>query len=170
MEVSVSDAKAQITDLVRRAEAGEQVVLTRFGRPVAKITPIAPPTTAAGGERRFKLLAHPVGATASPGPGGACSQYTSMMRKGFRGDLGGHSALMEVILDQPMADACIAVLERADDAAISVGTPAETLMVAGKRGLGHDECRSATSLSFTSIPPPPHHPAGSEPYGDCFRL
>lgn len=38
--VSVSDAKAQLTDLVRRAEAGEDVVLTRHGREVARITTI----------------------------------------------------------------------------------------------------------------------------------
>ena len=75
MEVSVSDAKAQITELVRRAEAGEEVVLTRFGRPVAKITPIAPRTTAAG--RRAAAGSRPrirSGAAASPGPGGARSQ------------------------------------------------------------------------------------------------
>ena len=29
MEVSVSDAKAQLTDLARRAEAGEEIVPTR---------------------------------------------------------------------------------------------------------------------------------------------
>jgi len=39
MEISVSDAKAQLTELVRRAEAGEDVVLTRHGQPVAKLVP-----------------------------------------------------------------------------------------------------------------------------------
>ena len=33
MEVSVSDAKAQLTDLARRAEAGEEIVLTRHSHP-----------------------------------------------------------------------------------------------------------------------------------------
>jgi prevent-host-death family protein len=37
MRISVSDAKAQLTELVRRAEAGEEVVLTRHGRDVARI-------------------------------------------------------------------------------------------------------------------------------------
>ena len=36
--VSVSDAKAQLTALVRRAEGGEDVVLTRNGHAVARIT------------------------------------------------------------------------------------------------------------------------------------
>ena len=42
MEMSVSDAKAVLTDLIRRAEAGEQVVLTRHGSPVATIVAIRP--------------------------------------------------------------------------------------------------------------------------------
>ncbi len=37
MDVPVSLAKAQLTDLVKRAEAGEDVVLTRFGQPVARL-------------------------------------------------------------------------------------------------------------------------------------
>ncbi|WP_044007370.1 type II toxin-antitoxin system Phd/YefM family antitoxin [Jannaschia sp. CCS1] len=35
MNVSVSDAKANFSELVRRAEAGESIVLTRNGKPVA---------------------------------------------------------------------------------------------------------------------------------------
>jgi prevent-host-death family protein len=40
MQVSVSDAKAQLTDLVRRAEDGEDIVLTRHGQPVAILKPV----------------------------------------------------------------------------------------------------------------------------------
>ena len=74
MEVSVSDAKAQITDLVKRAEAGEEVVLTRFGKAVAKIVPVAPRTTA--NARRAVLDAvRASGRTAAlRGPGAARSQ------------------------------------------------------------------------------------------------
>lgn len=36
--VSVSEAKTHLTALVRRAEGGEDVVLTRNGRAVARIT------------------------------------------------------------------------------------------------------------------------------------
>jgi prevent-host-death family protein len=43
MRVSVSDAKAQLTDLVRRAEAGEEVVLTRHGQAVATLKSVAKP-------------------------------------------------------------------------------------------------------------------------------
>ncbi len=40
MNVPISEAKAQLTDLVHRAEAGEEVILTRFGHAVARIQPI----------------------------------------------------------------------------------------------------------------------------------
>ena len=40
MLVSVSDAKGQLTELVRRAEAGDEVVLTRHGKAVARIVPV----------------------------------------------------------------------------------------------------------------------------------
>jgi len=40
MDISLSAAKAQLTDLVRRAEHGETIVLTRHGAAVATIQPI----------------------------------------------------------------------------------------------------------------------------------
>lgn len=40
MEVPVTEAKAQLTELVRRAEEGEDVVLTRHGRPAVRLTPV----------------------------------------------------------------------------------------------------------------------------------
>lgn len=40
MKVSVSDAKAQLTDLVRRAEAGDEVILTRHGQPAVRLVPV----------------------------------------------------------------------------------------------------------------------------------
>ena len=40
MQISVTDAKGQLTELVRRSESGEEVVLTRHGQPVARLVPI----------------------------------------------------------------------------------------------------------------------------------
>jgi prevent-host-death family protein len=40
--ISVTDAKSQLTDLVRRAEAGEEIVLTRHDRPVVALTRLNP--------------------------------------------------------------------------------------------------------------------------------
>ena len=41
MQISLTDAKARLTDLVRRAEAGDEVILTRHGQPAARIVPVA---------------------------------------------------------------------------------------------------------------------------------
>lgn len=39
---AITDAKARLTDLVRRAEGGEDVVLTRHGQAVVRLVPIQP--------------------------------------------------------------------------------------------------------------------------------
>ncbi len=41
MRISVSDAKGQLTELVRRAEAGEEVILTRHGQAAARHIPVS---------------------------------------------------------------------------------------------------------------------------------
>ncbi|MBI4907567.1 MAG: type II toxin-antitoxin system prevent-host-death family antitoxin [Acidobacteria bacterium] len=40
MQVSVTAAKGQLTELVRRAEAGEELVLTRHGHDSVRLVPI----------------------------------------------------------------------------------------------------------------------------------
>ena len=40
MQVSVTDAKGQLTDLVRRAEAGEDIILTRHGHAAVRLVPV----------------------------------------------------------------------------------------------------------------------------------
>lgn len=48
MHMSVSEAKAKLTDLVKRAEAGEGVILTRHGKEVARLVALrAAPSSAA---------------------------------------------------------------------------------------------------------------------------
>lgn len=43
MEIPVSEAKAQLTELVRRAEAGDEVVLTRHDQPAVRLVPVRRP-------------------------------------------------------------------------------------------------------------------------------
>ncbi len=38
MQIAIADAKARFADLIRRAENGESIVLTRHGKPVARLT------------------------------------------------------------------------------------------------------------------------------------
>lgn len=40
MHISVTDAKGKLTDLVRRAEAGDEVILTRHGQPAVRMVPV----------------------------------------------------------------------------------------------------------------------------------
>jgi prevent-host-death family protein len=40
MQVPLSIARAKLCELVRRAEAGEKIVLTERGRPVAQLEPV----------------------------------------------------------------------------------------------------------------------------------
>jgi prevent-host-death family protein len=38
--VSAADAKATFSELLRRAEVGEEIIVTRNGHPVAKLVPV----------------------------------------------------------------------------------------------------------------------------------
>jgi prevent-host-death family protein len=38
--ISAADAKAGLSELLRRAEAGEEIIVTRNGEPVAQIGPL----------------------------------------------------------------------------------------------------------------------------------
>jgi len=74
MQVSVTNAKAKLTDLVRRAEAGDDVVLTRHGHPAVRLVAVKAPPIA--GDRRAKINAiiEAASAKALPGPCAARSQ------------------------------------------------------------------------------------------------
>jgi len=74
MRISVTDAKAQLTELVRRAQAGEEVVLTRHGQAAVRLVPVTRVPDRAS--RRAVLdAARATGrAHATHGPGAARSQ------------------------------------------------------------------------------------------------
>ena len=42
MDVSTAEAKNRLPELIRFVESGEQVIITRHGRPVAQLTPPPP--------------------------------------------------------------------------------------------------------------------------------
>ncbi len=45
MQISITDAKGHLTELVRRAEAGDEVVLTRHGKAAVRLVPVIPAIT-----------------------------------------------------------------------------------------------------------------------------
>jgi prevent-host-death family protein len=76
MKVTVTDAKGQLTELVRRAEAGEEVVITRHGHPAVRLAPVNKGQTRDREYRRKVLeeIQAEAAAKASKGPSAARSQ------------------------------------------------------------------------------------------------
>lgn len=74
MNISVSDAKAQLTDLIRRAEAGEEIVLTRHGHPVVRLAPVAKVVNREKRARVLEEVMESARGRATPGPDAARSQ------------------------------------------------------------------------------------------------
>ncbi len=72
MRISVSDAKAQLTELVRRAEAGDEIILTRHGHPAVRLVPANEVPVRVG--RRALLEEIMANAKPTPGPCAARSQ------------------------------------------------------------------------------------------------
>ena len=59
MDFSTGEAKNRLTELIRAVEQGEQIVITRHGRPVAQIVPPPPQRRKAklgGMNDRIRLL------------------------------------------------------------------------------------------------------------------
>jgi prevent-host-death family protein len=50
--VNIAEAKAKLSALVDRAAAGEEIILSRAGRPVARLMPLAERTPRQPGVRR----------------------------------------------------------------------------------------------------------------------
>ena len=131
MKVSVTEAKAQLTELVKRAEAGDEVILTRRGQDVARLVPI--------GAARDATASCPDGA----GPDLRVRQVQSGSRRGTQPGLSlwrrrsagmiavDTSALMSILLGEPEADNCMVAIEEADKLLISAGTMAEALSSPG---------------------------------------
>lgn len=50
MIINVYDAKTRLSSLLDRAAAGEEVIIARAGRPVARLVPVDAPRPRAGGQ------------------------------------------------------------------------------------------------------------------------
>ncbi|MGE0424461.1 MAG: type II toxin-antitoxin system Phd/YefM family antitoxin [Reyranellaceae bacterium] len=74
MRVSVTEAKGQLTDLVRRAEAGEEVILTRHGHPAVRLVPLKPATDRTSRRALIEAVQASAAAKATTGPNAARSQ------------------------------------------------------------------------------------------------
>jgi len=74
MEISVSEAKGQLTDLVRRAQGGDDIVLTRHGQPTVRLVPIVAQQSSSARRKLLEDVRRSGAAKANQGPTAAGSQ------------------------------------------------------------------------------------------------
>lgn len=74
MHVSVTEAEGQLTELVRRAEAGDEVILTRHGHPSVRLVPISTVPDRKTRRALLETIRASAALRATPGPGAARSQ------------------------------------------------------------------------------------------------
>jgi len=90
MEISVSSAKGQLTELVRRAEAGDEVILTRHGQAAVRLVPVKRMPDVAARRRLVKEIRADVAAKIASGeitpyPSAARSQDSLYDENGLPG-------------------------------------------------------------------------------------
>jgi prevent-host-death family protein len=74
VRVSVTEAKGQLTELVRRAEAGEEVILTRHGQAAVRLSPIKTRPDAASRRALLEAVRKSAAQKPTEGPSAARSQ------------------------------------------------------------------------------------------------
>jgi prevent-host-death family protein len=74
MRVSVTEAKGQLTELVRRAEAGDEVILTRHGHPAVRLVPVKAALDRKSRRALLEAVRAAGAAKAKAGPSAARSQ------------------------------------------------------------------------------------------------
>jgi prevent-host-death family protein len=74
MQISVTEAKGQLTELVRRAAAGDEVILTRHGQAAVRLVPIRPELDTNARRKLLEAMRLSGAARATAGPDAARSQ------------------------------------------------------------------------------------------------
>ena len=74
MQLAITDAKARLTDLVRRAEAGEDIVLTRYGHAVARLVAMRPRSLVKDRAAQIAAIRARAAGKVLPGPSATRSQ------------------------------------------------------------------------------------------------
>ena len=74
MRISVTEAKAKLTELVRLAGAGDEIILTRRGQPAARLVAVKAPVDRAARRKLMEEVSRAGAAKIAPGPSAARSQ------------------------------------------------------------------------------------------------
>ena len=149
MQVSVTEAKGQLTELVRRAEAGDEVILTRHGHAALRLVPVRGCQTGDPAGRCSRRLARPPRRKPRPDRVLRAARISSMAMTACPDDRGRYvgadgDPARRAGSGAPAAQA----LEAEDELLISAGTVAEALIVAGRRNVGLEMARLIDGLGF----------------------
>lgn len=74
MRVSVTEAKGQLTELMRRAEAGDEVIVTRHGHAAVRLVPVSAVPNRESRRALIEAVRTSASGKAAAGPGAARSQ------------------------------------------------------------------------------------------------
>jgi prevent-host-death family protein len=74
VQVPVSEAKGQLTELVRRAEAGDEVILTRHGHAAVRLVPVKTAPDRSARRALIEAVRASAAGKATAGPTAARSQ------------------------------------------------------------------------------------------------
>jgi prevent-host-death family protein len=85
MRVSVTAAKGQLTELVRRAEAGDEVILTRHGHAAVRLVPVKAASDRKSRKALLEAVRASAAAKAAAGPSAARSQDSLYGEDGLPG-------------------------------------------------------------------------------------
>jgi prevent-host-death family protein len=85
VRISVTDAKGQLTELVRRAENGDEIVLTRHGHPAVRLVAVRSAPDRASRRALMERLRAAASAKALPGPPAARSHDDLYDERGVPG-------------------------------------------------------------------------------------
>lgn len=74
MRIAVTIARGRLAELVRRAEAGDEIILTRHGHPVVRLVPVVAAVDKASRRALVESVRAAAAARVTAGPGAARSQ------------------------------------------------------------------------------------------------
>ena len=136
MRISVTEAKGQLTELVRLAEAGNEVILTRHGHATVRLVPVKEKTDAISTQLARSIAPKsPVKAARVRMP--PAVRISLITTTGCPNDRVDTSAFMAILLGERDADNCVSGW-RPKLPRDSAGTVAEALIVAARRKIGEE--------------------------------
>ena len=121
MNGPVSEAKARLTELARRAEAGEDVVLTRHGQAMVRLGLFKDGNAPTSGSASWTTCRRERGGQSLPGRMPLAARISSTTMAGCRGDRDRCLVAHGIVLDEPESVAGKAAIALETRVVISAG-------------------------------------------------